>query len=72
MGKKKDGTFFHNSQNADRSDYVPDDEEVRSNMAILNDNAFADWRIAPEHFNALSMEQRGDVYVLPGQPTGAA
>ena len=70
MGKKKDGTFFHDSQNTDRADYVPGDDEVRGNMAILNDDIFADWRIAPAQFDARQMERPSDLYVLPAHPSG--
>lgn len=70
MGKKKDGTYFHNSQDSDHSDYVPREDEVRSNISIMNDEIFTTWRVSKTHFNRLDTDQPSNLYMPPANPAG--
>jgi hypothetical protein len=70
MGQKKDGTYFHDNQDSDHSDYVPREDEVRSNISIMNDEIFTTWRVSKTHFNQLDTDQLSNVYRPPAKPAG--
>ncbi len=71
MGKKKDGAYFHDSQDPDHSDYVPCEDEVRSNISIMNDDIFAAWRVSTTQFNRRDMVRPSNVYKPPTKPAGS-
>ena len=65
MGKKKDGSYFHESQNSSQPDYFPQDNELADNNSILNDKIFDEWKIQPNSLKTLDLDKQSSVYTIP-------
>jgi hypothetical protein len=65
MGKKKDGSYFHESQNSSQPDYFPKDNELADNNSILNDKIFDEWKIQPNSLKTLNLDKQSSVYTIP-------
>jgi len=69
MGKKKDGTYFHASQNASQPDYFPTGTELADNNSILTHKIFHAWKVPSSDPNARSLSKQISVYTLPNNRT---
>ena len=69
MGKKKDGTYFHASQNSAQPDYVPTDTELTDNNSILTHKIFQAWEVECIDPNTRSLFKQISVYTLPNNRT---
>jgi len=65
MGKKKDGSYFHESQNSSQPDYFPQDNELADNNSILNDKIFDEWKVQPNSLKTLDLDKQSLVYTIP-------
>ena len=69
MGKKKDGAYFHTSQNSSQPDYIPTDTELADNNSILTHKIFQAWKVQSIDPNASSLSKQISVYTLPNSRT---
>ena len=69
MGKKKDGAYFHTSQNSAQPDYIPTDTELTNNNSILTHKIFQAWKVQSIDPNASSLFKKISVYTLPNNRT---
>ena len=67
MGKKKDGTYFHTSQNLSQPDYIPKDTELIDNNSILTHKTFSTWKMQSVSPNLSSLSKQISVYTLPNK-----
>ena len=67
MGKKKDGTYFHTSQNLSQPDYIPKDTELIDNNSILTHKIFSTWKMQSVNPNLSSLAKQISVYTLPNK-----
>ena len=65
MGKKKDGTYFHTSQNSSQPDYVPKNTELTDNKSIISHKIFHNWKIQSIQPNTRITPNSISVYTLP-------
>ena len=69
MGKKKDGAYFHTSQNSSQPDYIPTGTELADNNSILTHKIFNAWKVPSSNPNARSLSKQISVYTLPNNRT---
>ena len=67
MGKKKDGTYFHASQNPSQPDYVPKDTELIDNNSILTHTVFSTWKTQSVNPSLSPLSKQISVYSLPNK-----
>ena len=65
MGKKKDGSYFDESQSSFQPDYIPNDNELTDNNSILNHKIFHEWKTQSDNLNTLNLNKRSSIYTLP-------
>ena len=65
MGKKKDGSYFNESQSSLQPDYIPNDNELTDNNSILNHKTFNEWKIQSNSLKTLHLDKQSSVYIIP-------